>query len=225
VLILEFDSGLAQRSGEEFFGSLVRRVPLAAVHVGENFRFGRGRTGDLTLLRELGERHGFEVVRVAPVRAGGETVSSSAVRDAVAAGDVERARRLLGRPFELEGEVGTGDGRGRDLGFPTANVQVDNGMMPGGGVYVTETTIDGSRYASMTNVGSRPTFRPEGPAVVETHVLDFEGQLYRRRIAVRFLARLRDEQPYATPADLADQLARDRAAVEAFFRNLEVRLG
>jgi len=225
VLSLEFDPELAELSGEEFFGSfLLGRVALAAVHVGSGFRFGKGRGGDLALLRELGGRRGFEVVAVPPVRVGDEVVSSSGIRTAIAAGDVGRAARLLGRPYEITGTVVAGDGRGRELGFPTANLVPEGELTPAVGVYVCEAVVLDGRFAAVTNLGSRPTYGEPG-LVVETHLLDFDGDLYHERVALRFLARLREERRFASPGELADQIARDRAAAEAYFRNLEVRFG
>lgn len=225
VLAIRFDSELAALSGEEFFGSfLLRRIPLMAIHVGSGFRFGKNRGGDLALLDSLGGRLGFEVIEVPPVRVDEEIVSSTAIRAAVADGNVRRAAALLGRPYEIEGEVVTGDGRGRGLGFPTANIATDSELIPASGVYVSEAaTVDG-RFASVTNVGSRPTFG-EGTPVVETHLIGYEGDLYHERISLRLFERLRDEQRFAGPGELADQIARDRAAAEAYFRNLEVRFG
>jgi riboflavin kinase/FMN adenylyltransferase len=223
VLILTFDGALAELEGEAFFADLLcAHVELAAVQVGENFRFGHRRAGDLELLREIGSRQGFDVVGVPPVRQGDDTVSSSAIRAAVAAGDVERAARLLGRPFSLTGEVVRGDGRGADLDFPTANLEVENEVLPTGGVYVSETRVLAGRYPSMTNVGVRPTFG--GREVrVETHLLDFSDDLYGERLELDLLARIRDEQRFDGPGELADQLARDRAAAEAYFHNLHLR--
>jgi len=223
VLILRFDAEVAALEGAAFFEQLLcPRVDLGAVHVGENFRFGRDRLGDLQLLRRIGERASFEVVGVPPVRLGDHTVSSSAIRLAVTNGDVERAAALLGRCFSLTGEVVRGDGRGTGLDFPTANHDVENEILPGNGVYVSETLALAGHYPSMTNVGVRPTFG--GRSVrVESHLLEFDGDLYGERIEVRFLARIRDEQEFATPAELSDQIARDRAAAEAFFHNLPFR--
>lgn len=221
VLLLTFTPALAALSGEEFVArELLASLSLAALHVGENFRFGRARTGDLALLRKIGAERGFDVVGVAPVLLEGEVVSSSAIRACVEQGEVERARRLLGRPFELEGGVVRGAGRGRTLSFPTANLEVENEILPRAGVYVTETVARALRLPSVTNVGKRPTF--EGSELgVETHLIDFEEDLYGERIEVRFLARIRDETRFASAHELADQIARDRAAAVAFFHNLQ----
>ncbi len=225
VLILPFDARLAALSGEEFFGELGRRgVALAELRVGENFRFGHGRSGDLPLLQRIGRELGFDVDAVAPELVDGEPVSSSRVRAAVSDGDVERAQLLLGRPFELTGEVVRGDGRGRELRCPTANLAVDNELLPGGGVYITETTVLGARHASVTNVGVGPPVGRDA-LTVETHLLDFEGNLLRKRIAVRFLGRLRDEMKFNGIGELADQIARDIAAATAFFHNQPIRAG
>ena len=150
---------------------------------------------------------------------GGETVSSSAIRSAVEAGDVERAARLLGRPFAVEGRVARGEERGRTLSFPTANVDVENETVPRRGVYVTETVALAARHPSVTNVGTRPTF-DGGALTVESHLLDFDEDLYGERVEVRFLARLRDERRFSGPDELADQIARDRAAASAWFQRL-----
>jgi riboflavin kinase/FMN adenylyltransferase len=223
VLVLHFDEQMAALDGEAFFGQLLAGgVDLAAVHVGENFRFGHRRTGDLGLLRVIGEHHGFDVVGVPPICIDGTTVSSSVIRRAVVAGDIERAGRLLGRCFALTGEVVRGEGRGSGLQFPTANLETENEIVPGNGVYVTETLALAGRYPSMTNVGVRPTFGGK-TVVVESHLLDFVGDLYGERLEVRFLARIRDEQEFPSAFELADQIARDRAAAEAYFHNVQFR--
>jgi riboflavin kinase/FMN adenylyltransferase len=220
ILLLPFDRALAALTGEEFFGTyLAERIRFASVHVGSNFRFGRARGGDIRVLQTLGAALGFSVVAVPPVLIDGETVSSSAIRAAIEAGDVARARSFLGRPFAVTGEVVHGEGRGRALGFPTANVAIDNETVPRRGVYVTETLAFGSRFPSITNVGIRPTFG--GTALsVESHLIDVDEDLYGERVEVRFLARLRDEARFAGPAELADQLARDLAAATSYFSGL-----
>ncbi len=220
MLLLPFDRELAALTGEEFFESyLAARLRFATVHVGSNFRFGRARGGDIRLLQTLGAELSFSVVAVPPVTVEGETVSSSAIRTAIEEGDVTRARAFLGRPFAVTGEVVRGEGRGRLLEFPTANVAVDNETIPRRGVYVTETMAFGSRFPSITNVGVRPTF---GGATlsVESHLIDVDEDLYGERVEVRFLARLRDEVKFAGPSELADQLARDHAAATSYFSGL-----
>jgi riboflavin kinase/FMN adenylyltransferase len=222
LLILEFTAKLAALDAGQFFAQILApHLRFASIHVGENFRFGKNREGDLRALRRIGERMGFETDGVPPVEVGGETVSSSAIRASVQTGYVERATSMLGRPFAVVGEVVPGEGRGEDLQFPTANVAVENEMIPAVGVYVTETLALASRYPSVTNVGVRPTFGGS-EITVESHLLEFEGDLYTERVEVRFLARIRDEMRFDSAVELGDQIARDRAAAEAFFRNLQL---
>jgi riboflavin kinase/FMN adenylyltransferase len=221
LLIIHFDVELAALGGEAFFADVIcPRLELAAIHVGESFRFGNRRAGDLTLLRRIGEKHGFNVVGIPSLLIDGEPVSSSTTRRALRAGDVELARRLLGRPFSLSGEVIPGEGRGADLEFPTANLRLENELIPSNGVYVTETVVLAGRYPSMTNVGVRPTFGGDS-VTVESHLLEFSGDLYGERAEVRFRARIRDEKRFPDARELADQLARDRAAATAYFANMQ----
>jgi riboflavin kinase/FMN adenylyltransferase len=222
LLILAFTPDLAALSGEEFFTKvLAPHIRFASIHVGDNFRFGRDRGADVATLRRIGESAGFVVDGVPPVQLDGMPVSSSAIRKAVELGRVEQASRMLGRPFGVLGEVVPGDGRGTEIQFPTANIAVENEMIPAVGVYVTETQALASRHRSVTNVGVRPTFGGR-EVIVETHLLDFDDDLYTERIEVRFLARIRDELRFANAVELGDQIARDLAAAEAFFENRSV---
>jgi riboflavin kinase/FMN adenylyltransferase len=222
VVIVTFDAAVAARSGREFLESyLGERLSILAVHVGESFRFGHARAGNIDLLRSIGAARGFDVVAVPSVRVGDQVVSSSAIRAKVADGDVEGARAMLGRPFALTGVVVRGEGRGRSMQFPTANLDVENELLPRRGVYVTEAVALALRLPSITNVGVRPTF--DGTSlVVETHVIDFDEDLYAERMEVRFLARIRDEKRFSGPIELADQIARDRAAAVGFLKRQRV---
>jgi len=222
VLLLEFDGEMAALDGEEFFTRVLDDcMNFAAIHVGSGFRFGHGRTGDADLLARIGRERGFDVLGVPAVEIEGHTVSSSLIRRSIGEGNVERARKLLGRPFALCGEVVRGEGRGRRLRFPTANLLVENALLPSPGVYVTETIASASRYPSVTNIGTRPTFGGRTLSV-ESHLIDFEDDLYGVRIEVRFLARIRDEMGFANATELGDQIARDRAAAESYFQNLQL---
>ncbi len=187
--------------------------------MGENFRFGHRRSGDVGLLRRLGSELGFDVHGVPPVEMDGQAVSSSRIRDAVAAGQVDRASELLGRPFALSGEVVRGEGRGRGLGFPTANLSAENELIPTRGVYITRAHVLANSHSAVTNVGVRPTVGGSKQVTVETHLLEFDDDVYDERMTVEFLHRLRDEVRFDDVAQLADQIARDRAAAESFFIN------
>lgn len=218
VFVVDFDRTRANLDGEAFFRDvLLPRLSLTSVHVGREFRFGRGRSADLATLEEIGHRHGFRVVGVPHVLLDGETVSSSAVRTAVIEGDVERARRMLGRPFALDGVVVRGEGRGRRMDFPTANLDFENELVPRRGVYVSEAVVAGERVPSVSNVGVRPTFGGTS-LTVEAHLIDWSGELVGERLELRFLARLRDERAFSGSDELADQIARDRAAASAWFQ-------
>ena len=222
VLILRFDRALASLSGEAFFSEvLVGPVRFDEIHVGDNFRFGKDRRGNVELLTQIGKKRRFGVVGVPQIRVDELVISSSAIRGVVEDGKVELVRKMLGRPFAVVGEVVEGEGRGRLLQFPTANLEIENEMIPRRGVYVTETVVLATRHASVTNVGVRPTYGGTS-LTVETHILDYSADLYGERAEVRFLARLRDEERFSGPEALADQIARDRAAAVAYFQNLQI---
>lgn len=220
LLLVDFTAEMARLDGARFVDRLLKGgVEFAAVHVGENFRFGNRRQGTIDTLRDIGAERGFDVFGISPVQVDGQTVSSSAIRNLVEDGQVEAAGRMLGRPFSMTGEVVPGEGRGRSMEFPTANLDVENEMVPKNGVYITESVVLASRRPSVTNVGVRPTFGGQALSV-ESHLLHFNGDLYQQRLELRFLARLRDEMVFSDAVELADQIARDRAAAEAYFSNL-----
>jgi riboflavin kinase/FMN adenylyltransferase len=218
VLLVEFTPQLAQLDGRQFFCQfLMDRINFASIHVGPDFRFGHKREGDQQLLERLGAEHDFEVHGVPAFLADDQTVSSSTIRKLVLGGDVARATRLLGRPFELTGAVIRGDDRGNSLKFPTANLAVENGIIPSTGVYVTQTSSSSGNHQSITNVGYRPTFDGRGLRV-ETHVLDFNGNLYDTRISVRFLERIRDEVRFSSAGELTAQITSDRTFALDYFK-------
>jgi riboflavin kinase/FMN adenylyltransferase len=219
VLILEFNQDLMMMTGEQFFQAVLSaRLKFAEIRIGDNFRFGHDRAGGVGLLSTIGKERKFDVGAVTAVMIDGGIVCSSRIREAVRKGNVEAAFSMLGRPYTLHGRVVHGDGRGRRLHFPTANLQTPNELLPLGGVYVTEVVTGACRQAAVTNVGSGPTFN-RAVTAVESHLLDFEGDLYGDRMEVRFLARLRDEKKFPDAAALSDQIGRDLAAAVAFFDN------
>jgi riboflavin kinase/FMN adenylyltransferase len=222
AVILPFTLGLARLSPDEFVEQiLVRGLHVRAVLVGENFRFGHKQAGDVALLRDLGARHGFAVEIIPPVALEGEIVSSTAIRREIAAGKVTHAARLLGRPFVLTGEIVTGTGTGRRFTFPTLNLKPEQELLPARGVYVTRTLLEGETRSrrSVTNVGMRPTFNGASLSV-ETHLLDFSGEVIGKRIEVRFWKRLREEKKFTGPEELRAQIARDIASARRFFTRL-----
>ena len=197
VLVLEFDLELARRDPEEFAEAVLRPLGTQAVVAGPNFRFGRGRSGDLALLQRLG----FDIRAVPLV----ENVSSSRIRDLMRAGELERAAKLLGRAPEVEGIVVAGDARGGTLGFPTANLRVDPVLLvPAHGIYAG--AADGRRAA--ISIGTNPHYGGEERRV-EAYLLDFEGDLYGRRLVLQLWRRLRDEQAFESEEALVAQIARD----------------
>jgi riboflavin kinase/FMN adenylyltransferase len=217
ALVLKFDADLAQERAEDFVKKyLVDTMRARAVLVGASFRFGHKQLGDVELLRGLGRRWGFEVMIVTPVINGGDVVSSTAIREAVRGGRVEDARRMLGRPFALVGEIRPGTGQGRKLVVPTLNLTTEQETLPKTGVYVTETVLSGGTYRSVTNVGVRPTFDGKRLAI-ESHLLDFAEALTAGLMKVRFLLRLRDEQKFSGPEALREQVLRDIARAKKLF--------
>lgn len=213
LVVVPFDRAFAAQSPEEFVRRvLIEKLRAAVVMEGYNFTFGHRGLGTTRLLKDLGRQLGFLVRIFDPVILGGETVSSTLVRNKLGKGQVEEAAALLGRPYSVAGEVVSGDRRGRQLGFPTANVAVPAGRaVPGRGVYAVWATVQGETYPGMANIGIRPTFGP-GPTSVEVHLLDFGGEIYGQRLSAAFVRKLRDEKAFPGPQALLEQLGRDREA-------------
>jgi riboflavin kinase/FMN adenylyltransferase len=225
TLVLTFDDDRRQESAEEFVREvLVDCLGARLVVVGADFHFGNQRRGNVALLETMGSGFGFEVVGLPLVQAGsGPVYSSTAIRRLLADGDVEGAAGLLGRPHEVRGVVIEGDRRGRELGFPTANVAVpDEICLPAAGIYAgTFRGTDGVDRPAAISLGRRPTFYAgDGHLLLEANLLDFDGDLYGQEAAVRFLARIRDEERFDSVPDLVEAMERD---VEAVRRALTAR--
>jgi riboflavin kinase/FMN adenylyltransferase len=217
VLVASFNQGFADLSPSEFVDRIiVSHLRAKEVVVGENFRFGRARQGDIDDLRRYGEERGFEVHRIPAVNRHGQVVSSSLIRRLLEEGRVTRAAMLLGRLYEIEGRVIRGSGRGRALGFPTANLSTVNEILPRG-VFLTEAVRDGRIHPSITNIGHRPTFGG-GRLAVETHILDLRRALYGRPLYLRFVRQIRPEKEYPDSARLVAQIRKDVAAARAYFK-------
>lgn len=220
LAVLAFDDAFAQLSPEAFVEEvLVGSLAVKTVHVGEGWRFGHRAAGTVDLLRTMGERFGFEVAPAELVVVGNEPVSSSRTRRAVAAGDLQEARALLGRPHDVDGEVVRGAARGKTLGFPTANLDVDPALArPPLGVYAGLAHVEEGTFAAAVNVGVNPTFggrRGVSPVTIEAYLLDVELDLYGRTLRLEFWERLRDELRFESVDELVRQIERDVEATRA----------
>ena len=225
ALALTFDEELRATPATDFAHRVFEDILRARLVVlGHNCRFGRGREGDAAFLIERAADFSFETLHAEEVRLGSDIVSSTNIRAAIAEGDLPRAARMLGRPFALFGEVVPGFGRGRGIGFPTANVDASQQIRPPRGVYGAEVHLpDGLRRPALVNIGVRPTFEDgaEPEESVEVHVLDFDGDLYGQSLEVVFLTHIRGERRFPDAAGLAAQIGADRAAFEAFLAGPE----
>jgi riboflavin kinase/FMN adenylyltransferase len=221
VAIVRFTHDVSQWAPERFVEAvLVDWLRASEVWVGGNFLFGRDRLGNFTLLRSLGQQHGFRTEKIDPVRYKDFVVSSTRVRRLVAEGRVDEAGALLGHAFTIEGHVVDGHGRGRTIGFPTANIATDNALLPPDGVYATVARVGTSMYASVTNIGVRPTFGA-GHAI-ETHLLDVDVDLYGAALRLAFVLRLRDERTFPDVAALSAQIAADCARARDLFARVSL---
>jgi riboflavin kinase/FMN adenylyltransferase len=217
---IRFDRRFAATTAEQFARDFIfRRLAPAEVRLGANFRFGSRRLGDVNFLSVVGRELGFSVVGVEPLLDRGEAISSTRVRREIAHGRVEEAWRLLGRPFYVDGNVYRGERMGRTLGFPTINVEVENELLPAHGVYITAVEIPSfSRvFPSATNIGVRPTVYENYKVTVESHVLDFAGDVYREPVRLFVLRRLRDEMVFPSSVELVAQIGRDVETARLYF--------
>ena len=209
IIPLTFTAESARLSARQFLGLLKKYLRIRGLVIGPDFALGRNREGNVNALRALGQEMGFSVTVVPAVRINGEVVSSTTIRKALADGDMKKVRSLAGRPFSLHGQVVTGAGRGVDLGFPTANLDIaPEQAIPADGVYATWTYIDGRAYPSVANIGKRPTFGDTKRAV-EVYVVDYQSDLYGRELKVDVMECLRDEKKFNTVEELKQQMAED----------------
>jgi riboflavin kinase/FMN adenylyltransferase len=197
MLVFEFNEKLRETSAEEFVSWLLAgKIGAAGVVTGDDFSFGKGRTGNVETLKTLGAHSGITAEAVAPVLVDGERVSSGRIREALVAGEIGRATHLLTRDFAIEGVVQKGDQRGRELGYPTANLTLGDYQRPRYGIYAVRVTLDdGSEHPGVASLGVRPTFEP-AQELLEAHLFDFDGDLYRQKIQVALHAYIRDEKRF-----------------------------
>ena len=224
AIVVKFDEAFASQPAQNFLHDVVHDLLHAReVYLGKGFAFGQGRGGNIDLLRGMSAELGFIADEVDEVQVRGMRVSSSRIRELLADGRVNLARRMLGRPYGVEGVVIRGERRGHTIGFPTANLKAHNRVIPKFGVYATATLIDGVWRRGVTNIGVRPTFGDELEPSIETHLSDFNGDLYGDALRVRFLHRIRDERRFGGIDELVAQIRRDSDRARNYFKREGVK--
>jgi riboflavin kinase/FMN adenylyltransferase len=223
TLLIHFDKAFSQLSGEEFVHRLAKDFgQIHSVCVGSTFMFGRKRTGNVDLLRRLGQELHFQVHGLAAVSLDGQIVSSTRIREAIRSGYLDDASQMLGREYALAGKVIRGDGIGRRLGVPTANIDVAGLALPPQGVWAVHAYLGKQRHRAVLNIGYRPTLKNPSPELrVEAHLLDFVGELYDRELEITFVEKLRDEQKFGSLDALREQIQRDMAEARKRFASVQ----
>lgn len=220
VVIQQFDRSFAAIGAEQFVGKfLVERLRAKKVWVGKDLRFGKGRAGDIEKLRLWGDQLGFDVGVVEPVMVCGERVSSSRIRELIRAGEVAAVQPMLGRYYFVSGKVVSGHRRGRDLGFPTANIASRAEIVPRDGIYATLLQLGENILPSVTSIGFNPTFGA-GPRTIESYILNFDREIYGESVKLSFVAKLRDEKSFASVDSLIEQIRLDVADAESALARL-----
>lgn len=223
AVVIPFNMELAQTSARDFAVGLWEKLRFKEIYVGPTFAFGHRRQGSINLLKEIGEEKGFAAGKIHQVQFRGNRVSSTSIRQALISGQVGLARRLLARPFDLKGVIVHGTGMGTKLQIPTANLQTSNELIPRRGVYVTLFSVEGRRHRSVTNIGFRPTVNTEETASlsIETHMLEFDQDVYGKDATLEFLVRLRDERRFSGKAALIERIQKDKENARRYFHWLE----
>ena len=219
IACFNFNDELSSLHAREFVKDiLVKVLRIKCIIVGPDFMFGNNRSGNSDLLAEMGEEYNFETILVEPESVGNEIVSSSLIRKYIVNGEVDRVSKLLGYKYYLEGKIVEGEKRGRELGFPTINIDTDWELLPKFGVYASNTEVDGKTYQSITNIGYRPTFG-EDKLLIETHIFDFSKDIYGKTAKVSFIGRLRDEKKFDSVEALISQIKLDIEKVREILSN------
>lgn len=223
VAVVRFTEAFSRLSPDQFVRQvLVDWLRVSEVWVGADFLFGHERAGTFSVLRSLGTQYGFRAEKIDPVRYKEFVVSSTRIRRLVAEGRVDEAGALLGHHYTIEGTVTAGAGRGRALGFPTANLSTHNELVPPTGVYATTAELHGTRWPAVTNIGVRPTFEAAGAVTVETHILGLAADVYGAPLSLSFIQRLRDERKFPDVDALREQIAADVRRAGRLFDNISV---
>jgi riboflavin kinase/FMN adenylyltransferase len=224
AIVIPFDKTFASQPAEDFLRDIVHdRLHAKEVYLGKGFAFGKDRDGNIDLLRTMSNEFGFVADEVDEVRLRGHRISSSRIRKLLDDGRVNLARRMLGRPYGVEGVIIRGNRRGHTIGFPTANLKPHNRVVPKFGVYATASLVDGAWRRSITNIGVRPTFETEAEPSIESYIFDFDGDLYGDVLRVRFLHRIRDERKFGGVDELKAQIEKDTQRALNYFRHEGVR--
>ncbi len=219
AIVIPFNEHFAAQDAEIFLREVIfDRLQAKEVYLGKGFAFGKNRGGNIELLRKISIELGFFADEVSEIRLRGQRISSSAIRKLLADGKINLARRMLGRPYGIEGKIEHGMKRGKTIGFPTANLKPNNRVIPKYGVYATATLIEGTWRRGITNVGIRPTFENDVEPSIETFIFDFEGDLYGDVLRVRFLYRIRDERKFNGIDELKAQIELDSARALLYFK-------
>lgn len=224
TIVVAFDREFATKTAEDFLTSVARdRLHAREVYLGKGFAFGKDRGGNIDLLRQMSKKLDFFADEVEEVRLRGHRISSSKIRHLLVEGRTNLARRMLGRPYGVEGVIIRGNRRGHAIGFPTANLRPHNRVIPKFGVYATATLVDGSWRRSITNIGVRPTFENEAEPSIESYLFDFDGDLYGDVLRVRFLHRIRDERKFSGIDELKAQIEKDTRRALNYFKHKGVQ--
>ncbi len=224
AIVIRFTKDFSAQDAEKFLRETIyERLQAKEVYLGKGFEFGKNRSGNIELLRKISKELGFFADEVPEVRLRGKRISSSRLREALFAGKVNLARRMLGRPYGVEGQIEHGSARGHEIGFPTANLKPQNRVIPKMGVYVTATLIKDAWQRSITNIGVRPTFENDAEPSIESYIFDYKGNLYGDVLRVRFLHRIRDERKFSGIEELKTQITKDTHRALNFFSRTGVK--
>ena len=221
VLVIKFTEKFAHLKPEEFVRKyLVKRLGVKEVFVGDDFRFGENRSGDVDLFAQMGARYGFLVNHMNPIGKTAGKISSSSLRDLITNGRLRDVSAMLGRNVSVVGRVIRGSGRGRRLGFPTANIKVNSGILPPQGVYVVRVQINGRMLNGISNIGYRPSFDDKSSDInFEVHILDFKKNIYSQSLTIEFLKKIRDEKKFSSLDQLISQIRSDEKTARKFFQS------
>jgi riboflavin kinase/FMN adenylyltransferase len=223
LLTINFNKGFAALSGEEFiYDYLVNGIGISEIVLGHDHHFGKGRSGNIDLLKKIGEKENFSVTTVDAFYINGEIVSSTKIRNALNEGNLSKANALLGRNYSFSGTVIGGDKRGRELGYPTANIKLSSQdkLLPAFGVYAVKIILGKENYIGLLSIGKRPTFYNEGDVVTEVYIFDFNQEIYGEDVTIELVERLRGEEKFNSANELIDQMNKDKANGLKIFNKL-----